>query len=172
MTWLPDAAPGSTPLDRAFGLRPEAYARFREMYAGMWDAAVIDPALLVLCRLRIATILGCEAERVVRYAAAIDVGLDESRIAGLPQWPTSPRFNAAERAAIEFAEQYVVDPHGLTDRQFEALHDGFDEPALATLTLAVAMFDALIRLRLALEVEPISSGAVRVAGPSPTGSLP
>jgi alkylhydroperoxidase family enzyme len=172
VSWLPEAAPGSTPLDHAFGLRPDAYARFREMYAGLWDREVINPALLELCRLRIATILGCAAERVVRYDVPRDAGLDEARIAALSQWPTALEFSAAERAAIDFAEQYVIDPHQLTDAHFDALHDEFDEPALATLTLAVAMFDALVRIRLALGVEPISTVPVSVPGPSPEGSLP
>jgi len=173
VTWLPERASGATPLDRVFGLRPEAYARFREMYAGLWDAAVIDPAVVELCRLRIATILGCDAERAIRYTDATEAGLTEDRITALPRWPNDPAFTTAERSAIEFAEQYVIDPHGLTDDHFAALHREFDEPALATLTLAVAMFDALTRMRLALDVEPIADDPTPVPGPrSYAGSLP
>ena len=47
MTWLAESAPGPTPLDRTFGLRPEAYARFRELYGGLWDPAVIDEVVAV-----------------------------------------------------------------------------------------------------------------------------
>jgi alkylhydroperoxidase family enzyme len=173
VTWLPETAPGATPLDQVFGLRPDAYARFREMYAGLWDPAGVDPALLELCRLRVATILGCDAERAIRYSDAVAAGLTEARIAALPRWPSDPAFTDAERSAIEFAEQYVIDPHGLTDEHFAALHREFDEPALATLTLAVAMFDALTRLRLALEVEPVGPEPTAVPGPvSLAGSLP
>jgi alkylhydroperoxidase family enzyme len=173
VTWLPETAPGSTPLDQVFGLRPDAYARFREMYAGLWDPAVIDPVVLELCRLRIATVLGCDAERAIRYTDATAAGLTEGRVAKLPRWPDDPAFTAAERAAIEFAEQYVIDPHGLADEHFTELHREFDEPALATLTLAVAMFDALTRMRLALDVAPIGSEPTAVSGPGAlTGSMP
>jgi alkylhydroperoxidase family enzyme len=165
MTWLAETAPGDTPLDRTFGLRPVAYDRFRELYGGLWDPSVIDPRVLELCRLRIATVLGCVAERAVRYDDASSAGLTERDVAELPRWPTSDRFSPAERACIEYAEQYVMDPHQLTDAHFEALHAHLDEPALATLSLAVAMFDALTRFRLALDVAPIGPEPTAFPGP-------
>jgi alkylhydroperoxidase family enzyme len=165
MTWLPESAAGPTPLDRCFGLRPAAYDRFRELYGGLWDPTVLDPRVLELCRLRIATVLGCAAERAIRFDDATDAGLTEADVAELPRWPSSPAFTEAERAAIEYAEQYVMDPHGLTDDHFGALHRHFDEPALATLSLAVAMFDALTRFRLALGVDPVGPEPTPVPGP-------
>jgi alkylhydroperoxidase family enzyme len=169
MTWLPQSAPGATPLDQCFGLRPAAYERFRELYGGLWAPAVIDPRILELCRLRIAKILGCDAERAVRFGDGAAAGVTEDHVTELPQWPTSAAFTAAERACIEFAEQYVVDPHELTDAQFATLHELFDDQAIATLTLAVAMFDALTRFRLALDVEPIGPEPTFVGGP---GAMP
>jgi alkylhydroperoxidase family enzyme len=157
MTWLGGSAPGaSTPLDAVFGLVPTAYARFRELYGGLWDPGAVDPRVLELCRLRIATVLGCDAERAVRYTAGRDAGLTEADVEALPRWYEDDRFGPGARAAIGFAEQYVIDPHGLTDEHFTALHAQFDERALATVTLAVAMFDALTRFRLALGVEPVA----------------
>ena len=44
------------------------------------------------------------------------------------------------------------DPHGLRDSDFDALHEYFTDAQLATLTLAVAMYDALARFTVALEV--------------------
>ncbi len=51
-----------------------------------------------------------------------------------------------------YAEQYALDPHGLRDSDFEALREHFTDAQLATLTLAVAMYDALARFSVALEV--------------------
>lgn len=173
MTWLPVTAPGATPLDQTFGLRPDAYARFREMYGGLWDPTVIDPRILELCRLRIATVLGCESERAIRFADAANAGVAADDVTELPQWPTSSRFTGCERSCIEFAEQYVMDPHELTDAHFDALHEHLDSPALATLTLAVAMFDALARFRLALGVDAVGPEPTLVPGPGPVpASLP
>jgi alkylhydroperoxidase family enzyme len=165
VTWLPETAPGTTPLDRCFGLRPDAYARFRELYGGLWDPGIVDARVLELCRLRIAAVLGSEAERAIRYSDALAAGVSETDVGELPRWPTSPAFTNRERACIQFAEQYVIDPHELTDRHFAALHEHLDEPAIATLTLAVAMFDALTRFRLALGVDPIGPEPTVVDGP-------
>ena len=53
------------------------------------------------------------------------------------------RSTEAQRAAVGYAEQYALDPHGLRDSDFDALHAYFTDAQLATLTLAVAMYDAL-----------------------------
>ena len=44
----------------------------------------------------------------------------------------------------------MLDPHGCTDEQMHALHDHFTPPQLATLTIAIAVFDALARARAVL----------------------
>jgi len=173
MTWLPEAAPGETPLDRVFGLTPAAYARFRALYASLWDPTVIDPAVLELCRLRIAMLLGAEGERRVRCSAARAAGCTEAQVSALAGWPESPLFTDVQRLCLGFAEQYVLDPHGFRDEDFTELRVHLDAPAIATLTLAVAVFDALARFRLALDVDPVADRPEVVSGPHPdAASLP
>ncbi len=171
MTWLAETTDGPTPLNEVFGLLPVADERFAELYAGLWSSGC-DPMVLELCRLRIATVLGCAAELAVRYRAAIDAGLTDELVAALPRWYDDELLAGAPRAAVSFAEQYVIDPHGLTDDHFIELKQWFDEPALATLPLAAAMFDALTRFRLALDVGPIGDGITVVDGPTIGAPLP
>jgi hypothetical protein len=128
MTWLPTTADGDTPLDRVFGLRPAAYERFRDMYERLWDGGV-DGGTLDVCRVRVDALLQLE-----------------------PDPTASLELTDSQRAALAFTEQYVLDPHGLRDSDFDELHRHFDDAALATLTLAVAMFDARARFSVALEV--------------------
>jgi hypothetical protein len=125
VTWLRTAA---TDLDGVFGLRPNAYARFNDLYDGLWNAGV-EATTLDACRDRI--------EALLQYAPDPTVGLP---------------LDAGARAAVDYAEQYALDPHALTDASFVRLHEFYDDAQLATLTLAVAMFDALARFRTALEV--------------------
>jgi hypothetical protein len=128
MTWLRDEAVGATPLDRVFGLRPNAYARFRELLDAL-PAGGLDEATLDACRARIEALLRFEPD------------------------PTgSLELTESQRAAVAYAEQYALDPHGLRDSDFDALHGYFTDAQLATLTLAVAMYDALARFTVALEV--------------------
>jgi hypothetical protein len=128
MTWLTEEAAGATPLDRVFGLRPNAYARFTELIDGL-PAGGIDDTTLDACRARIEALLRLE-----------------------PDPTTALDLDDAQRAAVGYAEQYALDPHGLRDSDFDALHAYFTDAQLATLTLAVAMYDALARFSVALEV--------------------
>jgi hypothetical protein len=128
MTWLREEAAGATALDRVFGLRPNAYARFTELLDAL-PAAGVDESTLDACHARIDALLRFE-----------------------PDPTTVLDLDDAQRAAVGYAEQYALDPHGLRDSDFEALHDHFTDAQLATLTLAVAMYDALARFSVALEV--------------------
>ena len=128
MTWLRTVADGDTELDRVFGLRPDAYARFRELIELLPDGGV-DGTTLDACRDRIDALLRFEPD------------------------PTAGRdLGPAERAAVGYAEQYALDPHGLRDADFDALHAHYDDAQLATLTLAVAMYDARARISVALDL--------------------
>jgi alkylhydroperoxidase family enzyme len=128
VTWLTEEAAGASPLDRVFGLRPNAYARFSELLDAL-PAGGIDGSTLNACHARIDALLRLEPDPT----AALD--LDD-----------------AQHAAVGYAEQYALDPHGLRDSDFDALHAYFTDAQLATLTLAVAMYDALARFSVALEV--------------------
>jgi alkylhydroperoxidase family enzyme len=128
MTWLRSEAAGEAAIDRVFGLRPNAYARFRELLDALPDGG-IDRTTLDACQARIVALLRFEPD------------------------PTNAlELDEAQRAAVGYAEQYALDPHGLRDADFEALHAYFTDAQLATLTLAVAMYDALARFSVALEV--------------------
>jgi alkylhydroperoxidase family enzyme len=124
-------------------LIPDAFGHLRVLYADLWDAGM-DPVTLELCRLRIAALVGGAADLVAPDPRA---DLDASVVDALPSWPTSSRFSDAQRAALGFAEQYTLDPHGVTDEQASDLHRFFSPTQLTTLTMAVAVFDALARLR-------------------------
>jgi alkylhydroperoxidase family enzyme len=171
VTWLPQTAAGATPLDAVFGLRADAYARFRELHATLWTG-VLDPAIVEMCRLRIAALLGCESEMHVRHEAARSAGLTEEKIAQLASYGRAPAFDAVERACIAFAEQYVLDPHGLSDDDFATLRALLTPAQIATVTLAAAVFDSLVRLRLALGVQPAAAAPASLTAGGAPASLP
>jgi alkylhydroperoxidase family enzyme len=168
VSWLPAAAAGATPLDRVFGLRPDLYEPFRAFYAVFWTERLLDPVVLELCRLRVAQLLGCDSEQEVRYAPALDAGLTEEQIARLPDWPRDPTFTDAQRAALAFAEQFVLDPHGIDDDCRDAVIDHLERAGLVALCEALALFDGFCRFRTILGVE--ASGAVHVV-PGPAVEL-
>jgi alkylhydroperoxidase family enzyme len=170
VSWLPATAAGDTPLDRVFGLRPDLYEPFRAFYAVFWTDRLLDPVVLELCRLRVAQLLRCESEQQVRYEPALDAGLTEGQIARLPDWSRDPSFTDAQRAALAFAEQFVLDPHGIDDDCRDAVIDHLELPGLVALCEALALFDGFCRFRTILGVE--APGAVQIVpGPAAAMSL-
>jgi alkylhydroperoxidase family enzyme len=154
MTWLKTNVDGDTELDRVLGLTPAVYDRYRELAAQVWKPELVSPVLLELCRLRVAQLIGSNYALSIRTPEATAAGLTEAKIAALRQWPTSPLFDAAERACLAFAESYVIDAHSVTDEQCAELSRHLSGPELAALTTALAMFDAMARFETALDVLP------------------
>ncbi len=117
------------------------------------DAAwtVVDPVLLELCRLRVAMLLGCDAESAVRTPAAMADGLGEATISELSSWPTSARFGPRERACLAFCEQFVIDVASLEDHVAAAVSDELGVQGLVDFTNALLVIEQRQRLRLVWE---------------------
>src|SRR5262245_30789352 len=152
--WLPEAAPGTTAFERVFDLRPDLYADYRAFLALFWTRDALGPVVLELCRLRVAQLLRCEGELRLRYRPARAAGLEEPTIALLERWPTAPAFSDAERACLAYAEQFVLDAHGVTDAQAAAVTAHLGAAGLVALTEALALFEGFARFRQLLGVTP------------------
>jgi len=148
-TWIRDEHARS--LDDLLELTPAA-ASLRAYRDAVWSDPESDPLLLELCRLRMAQLLGLEPRTLPRNAAAIAAGLDDVLLEDLPRWPTSPRFAARQRAALAFAEQWFLDPSGMTDEGCAALRAQLGEPGCAAFTMGIALVEAMLRLELVLGV--------------------
>jgi alkylhydroperoxidase family enzyme len=151
MTWLAATTQADDPLSAVLGLTPGVRDRYLDLEASVWSGDV-SPALLELCRLRVAHLLGDAGAGDERTPKAAAAGLDGAKVAELAQWPTSPRFDATERAALSYAETYVIDAHAVTEQQCAELNAVLTEPEVTTLITAVAVFDAMSRFRVALDV--------------------
>lgn len=107
--------------------------------------AACDPALLELTRLRIAMLLGNEAELAVRTPGS---GVDEATVAELSLWPTSPRFGERERACLTLVEQWLIDVAAVSDDQCEAVAAHLGPQGLADYASAILVLEQRQRLRL------------------------
>lgn len=147
----PQRSPGSRarPLDELLALSPAADT-LRAYEVALWRDPATDPLLLELCRLRLAQLLGLDPASRTPAPAAVAAGLDAARIAELPRWPTSPLFGARERAALAFAEQWFLDPGGMTDDDCAGLRGAIGEPGCAAFTMGLALSEAMLRMELAL----------------------
>lgn len=149
-SWIRD--PRARSLDELLSLSPAADS-LRAYEMAVWRDPATDPLLLELCRLRIGQMLGLDPSTRALAPAAVAAGLDDAWIADLPRWPTSSRFGARERAALAFAEQWFLDPSGMTDDDCAALRSAIGEPGCAAFTMGLALSEAMLRLELALGVK-------------------
>jgi alkylhydroperoxidase family enzyme len=126
--------------------QPDVLDALTAGHSAAW--AAMDPRLLELCRLRVAMMLGCDAELAVRTPAATASGLDEATIAELSMWPSSPRFGPADRAVLAFCEQYVIDVGSLDQSLTDDVTEQIGAQGLADLATAVLVIEQRQRLRL------------------------
>jgi alkylhydroperoxidase family enzyme len=170
MSWLPEEGGGSTAFERALGLRPELLADLKRFHALFWSEGRLDPVVLELCRIRIASVLGCVSQTGVRYEPARRAGLGDEKIAALPRWPSAPEFSAKERACLAFAEAFVMDVHSIDDALAAAVSEHLSPAEMVAFTEALAVFDGFARFRLVLDLEPAAPGTA--VEPSSEGPLP
>lgn len=61
------------------------------------------------------------------------------KVADVPNWRTSKRFSASERAALEYAEAITYTDRQVDDALFAELKKHFSEAQIVELTAAIAM---------------------------------
>jgi alkylhydroperoxidase family enzyme len=136
--------------EEVFSTRPDLYEPWRDFVGAFWAPGVVDPVALELCRVRVAQLLGSASAAAERQRPAVDAGLRDEQIERLSEWPPADCYTDAQRAALTFAEQFVIDPHGVDDAMRETLQQHFSFPEVVALTEALAVFDGFTRFRLML----------------------
>jgi alkylhydroperoxidase family enzyme len=151
--WLDGLPPGDTDWDRFAASWPVPFGALAGVVVAAWDET--DPVLLELCRLRMATVLTYPAEQARRTGRAAAAGLDEAKVAELPSWPTSPRFDARERACLALAEQFVIDANGVTDEQVADVTAHLGPSGCYAFVQALSVVETFQRACLTLGIESV-----------------
>ena len=147
MSWLVE---GARTREDVLALHPVLAADHQRALEEVWRSSV-DARVLEYCRLRTATILGnTRAWDEPRSAAALAAGLDDALVDQLSQWPTHTGFDAAAKACLGLAEQFVIDVHGITDSQVSDVEAHVGADGVITLTTALALWEITHRFDNAL----------------------
>jgi alkylhydroperoxidase family enzyme len=186
VTWLPEQASGASEFERVFGLRENLFAAWREFASLLWEKRLAPPVILQLVQLRVRQLHGL-ALGAHRMSEALEAGWDETRVAELHTWWKSARFDAAERACLRLAEQFVLDAKGITDDEVAPVRAALGDASVVALALALAIFDGFTRFQKMLgiaeasaasppskrrEAKVVSAGSMRIALPKPLGDDP
>jgi len=109
--------------------------------------------LVELVYLRISQINGC-AFCLGKHAETLrEQGVSQAKLDRLAGWRISERFDARERAALEWAETLTaVADKGAPDAAYEPLKAQFSDAEIADLTFAVALMNAFNRLAVGMRL--------------------
>jgi alkylhydroperoxidase family enzyme len=91
------------------------------------------------------------------------LGVSEEKILALPEYATSPLYDDAERAALEYADAITRSDLDVDDELFARLRGFYDDDAVVELTAIIAWENASSKFNRALRVP--SQGLWRRARP-------
>lgn len=150
MSWLVNE---SIERDTLMGRLPAVGEPFQRMYASLWEQSHLPPAVLELCRLRMA-----QLHRSATDQAQAAWPLEAEKREGLRDWHQSAAFDAAERACLELTEVYAMDALAITDDQADAVKAHYGDVGLVALIQALGVFDGLQRLGLIWQTSQQEAG--------------
>jgi alkylhydroperoxidase family enzyme len=139
---LLDRSESTTDVDPLLQFAPEASTVIAKLMANLWG--VTDPELLELVQARISQLLRNES-------ALFGERIPSAKVAALAQWPTSPLFSDADRAALGFAEQFIMDVAGVSAEQRSSLGEHLDPAELGGFVMALYLLDYGQRTQMALD---------------------
>ena len=128
-------------------LRPagSSAAAFEAFTQAVWTQSRIAAPLLELCRLLIARMHQADDERSAGKVP-VDAAKKAAVLAG--DWSDQDLFGAGERAVLDFAELYAIEPDTITDEAAAAVVAHYGDAGLVTLVEALGVIDGRIRLAM------------------------
>ena len=108
--------------------------------------------LVELVRLRVAFHNQCRSCMAIRYKSAVDDGMTEGMVCSLERPQEASDLNAAEKAALRYAELSCVDHLAIDEATFDDLRGHFSEARIVELGLFVAFFIGFGRLGAAWDM--------------------
>jgi alkylhydroperoxidase family enzyme len=166
VSWLRTPLAGRTAFSDALGLRPELHEGYESFLRLFWQRRLVDPALLELCRLRVAAIHGCRSELARREPSAIDAGLSAVQVAAVLEDGDLNTLSDLEQACIRLTDKFILDVHAITDEDVETVRQNLGTAATVALVEALALFDGFSRFRALLGID---AGRQSVTDANPRG---
>jgi alkylhydroperoxidase family enzyme len=112
---------------------------------------MMRPALVELCRLRIAQIVRGSDAALIDPSEAGAAGVTSAQLAELATWYTSDRFDATERACLQLAEYFCYSAQSVTDEIVAEVSANLTAEQVLALTNAIWVSDSSQRLHNFLE---------------------
>lgn len=80
------------------------------------------------------------------------LGVSDEKINDLPNYETSPHYEAAERVALRYADAITLSDQDVSDDLFESVRQFYNDDAIVELTEIIAWENASSKFNRALRV--------------------
>lgn len=145
---------GFTPNDGLIMARKPAMAQaLLGLVQAVYAPGSVSVELKKLVALMSSSVSGCQYCEAHTSLGAFNAGVSREKIAAIWEYSSHPLFSEAERAALDLARNASVVPNGVSDEQFSALRQHFDETQIVELTGVIALFGFLNRWNATLATE-------------------
>jgi uncharacterized peroxidase-related enzyme len=139
--------------------RPEIVRAFETLTNAVMDpSGSVDPGLKRLAAHVASRAAGCQYCQAHSLVAAGLNGVSDEKIAAIWEFRTSPLYNEAERAALDFALAAGAVPNAATDAHFDRLRESWTEDEIVEILAAICLYAFLNRwndtIGTELEAEP------------------
>ena len=166
----PSPAKGTDPLaGSVLAHQPELLGAFLRLYGTLWSRGVLDHVTKEIARIRNARITGCNYCRNVRFAEARRQGLSEEMVALVDEDFAESQLSERHKAAIRYADAFLIDPHGLREPLRAELLRHFSPAELVELTAGIALFMGFSKIAVVLGQEPETMPTTVVPTPDVPG---
>lgn len=139
MSWINSGTDRNSVLEAA----PALAEKFNTFYASFWHQSHISVQTLELCRLRLAQLHNSTVD-----LQREDCALPRKKREVVASWHEDELFTAPERACLELAEVFAMDPSAITDKQADAVKHYYGDRGLIVLLEALGVFDGMTRMSL------------------------
>ena len=140
---------------RLWGRSPYVFAALALLFGALdRRRSPLPPDLRSLVTVRVSQINWCAFCVDINSARVLKHGIGEQKLADLATFRESPHFNAAEKAAMSYAEAVTQSDLNPDDNHFTALREHFDDDAIIELTALVAFQNMSSKFNAALSVAP------------------
>jgi AhpD family alkylhydroperoxidase len=147
---LPD---GDSPeIVRALSMRPEFAKAVGGFEVAVWGSS-LDWRLHELVRMQVALINECTVCLGWRTPQAIEAGVTDELLAGVPSFETFPDFTEAERVALEYTKHFCTDSARISDDLMARLGAAFAADEIVELTLVIGKYLSMGRFMQVLGLD-------------------
>ncbi len=137
---------------RALSLRPGFAAAVGGFEKAVWGSS-LDWRLHELVRMQVAIINECTVCLGWRTPQAIEAGVTDELLAGVPTYRTFPDFTETERVALEYTEHFCTDSARIDDELIARLRAQLADDEIVELTLVIGKYLSMGRFMQVLGLD-------------------